>query len=77
MTPHEVEARLAGQPDRATVAAVLAALRDDPAWTVTEIGVDGRLVRVELAHAPTGMAYTLSATHLPPPERRAEQEHGR
>lgn len=59
MIPEEVEIRLAGQPDSATVAAVLATLRADPAWTVTEVTVDGRPVLVELAYEPTGLVYTL------------------
>ncbi|HET8627467.1 MAG TPA: hypothetical protein VFL91_08610 [Thermomicrobiales bacterium] len=77
MTPHDVEARLSGEPESAAVAAVLAALRDDPAWTVTEVTVAGRLVQVELAHAPTGTVYTLSPTPPPHPERRTAKEHGR
>lgn len=73
MTPRDVEAQLGGQPESAAVAAVLAALRDDAAWTVTEVTVAGRLVQVELAHAPTGAVYTLRPTPPPRPERRAEK----
>lgn len=60
MTPHDLEARLGEHPTSATVAAVLEELRADPDWTATEVLLDRRAVRVELAHTPTGMAYTLN-----------------
>ena len=60
MTPHEMEARLGEHPDSAAVAAVLEELRADPEWTVTEVLLDQRMVRVDLAHKPTGLAYTLN-----------------
>jgi hypothetical protein len=77
MTPLEVEGRLIGHeghPDSATVAAVLHELRADPAWVVTEITVNGRLMQVELAHETSGVTYTLrtqpgagAAGHATPP----------
>ncbi len=59
MTPDALEARLAGRPDSATVAAVLAALRDDPDWTLTEMALEGETLVASLLHHPTGAAYTL------------------
>jgi len=59
MTPDALEARLAGRPDTATVAAVLAALHADPAWTVTELTLAGWPTVMELVHRPTGTAFTL------------------
>lgn len=60
MTPDALEARLAGRPDTATVAAVIAKLRADPDWSVTEMTVEGQARVVELLHHPTGTFYTLS-----------------
>ena len=60
MTPDNLEARLAGQPGSATVAAVVAALRADPDWSMTEVELEGHPVAFELVHHPTDTAYTLS-----------------
>ena len=59
MTLDGLEARLAGRPDTATVAAVIAELRADPAWMVTELTLAGQPEVMELLHRPTGTAYTL------------------
>ena len=59
MTPDDLEARLAGRPDTATVAAVIAELRADPDWTMTEFTLEGETTTAEMLHHPTGAAYTL------------------
>ncbi len=59
MTPDDLEARLAGHPDSATVAAVLAELRVKPDWTVTELTLEGQTEIIEMLHHPSGTAYTL------------------
>jgi hypothetical protein len=59
VTPDDLEARLAGRPDTATVAAVLAALRADPDWTLTEFILEGETITAEMLHHPTGTGYTL------------------
>lgn len=60
MAPEHLEAHLAGHPDSATVAAVVAALRADPDWSVTELTLENRPEVIEMLHHPSGTAYTLS-----------------
>ncbi len=60
MTPDVLEARLAGHPDSATVAAVIHELRADPDWSVTEMSLDGQAVAIEMEHHPSGAAFTLN-----------------
>jgi len=61
MTPAELEERLSGLQDGATVATVVDALRADPHWRVTTIALGVRVVRIDLVYRPTGEAYTLRA----------------
>ncbi len=60
MIPSDLETRLAGRRDSATVAAVIHELHADPDWTVTEVMLERRIVAVEMLHHPSGTAYTLS-----------------
>lgn len=59
MTPDDLEARLGGRPDTATVAAVIHELHGDPDWSVTEMMLEHRIVAVEMLHRPTGTSFTL------------------
>jgi hypothetical protein len=59
MTPGDLEARLAGRPNSTTVAAVVAELRADPDWSVTDLRLAGQPEVMELRHHPSAATYTL------------------
>ena len=59
LTPATLEASYARPLPPAAVTTLLGLLRADPAWTVTEWTVGGRLVQVELVYRPTAEAFTL------------------
>ena len=59
MTPDDLETRLAGRPNSTTVAAVVAELRANPDWSVTELSLAGQPEVIELLHHPSATAYTL------------------
>ena len=61
LTPASLEAHYASVPS-AALTTLLATLRADPAWTVTEWTAGGRLVQVDLIYQPSGEAFTLRPT---------------
>ena len=67
LTPARLEAHYASVPS-AALTALLATLRADPAWSVTEWTAGGRLVQVELVYRLSGEAFTLR------PSRRVQEE---
>jgi hypothetical protein len=74
MTPEDLETRLGDHPASSTVEAVLAELRVDPDWTVTEYTLEGRLVRVELLYHSTGEAFTLGPQGAQPRGRAVREK---